>query len=532
VAQTLVALAAGADGLSSDEARKRLARHGPNALPERKSHPFIDFARKFWGLSAWMIELIALVSLMLHKWADLWIALALLVVNAILSFLQEHRAAAAVSALRSRLQVMARVRRDQAWQVVSAQTLVPGDVVRLRSGDFVAADAQILSGMLQVDQSALTGESRQVARTTDGVLYSGSIVQHGEATAIVTATGLDTYFGRTAQLVESAHPKLHVEDVVTRVVKWLFLIVGTLVAITVVVSLVEGLRLLDILPLSLVLLMSAVPVALPVMFTVSMAVGSMELARHGVLVTRLSAAEDAANMDIVCADKTGTLTMNRLSFVRALPRSGFTAEDVLRVAALASQDADQDAIDLAFLRAARDRHVLDENVTPLSFTPFSPATRRTEALVALGGTRLRVMKGALRTVAATVGLGGAAVDDLEAQATIEAGRGSRVLAVAQAAGAQSWQLVGLALLQDAPRPDSRQLVDELRALGVEVKMLTGDSLPVARAVAAEVGLGDIVRGSDLKRADSQATASAVIAQSDGFAEVFPEDKFLVVQKLQ
>jgi plasma-membrane proton-efflux P-type ATPase len=531
--KTDVTSVAALTGLSSEEARKRLAETGPNAIPEAKSHPLIGFARKFWGLSAWMIELIVLVSFILHKWTDLWVALALLIVNAILSFLQEHRAAAAVSALRKRLQVTARVLRDQTWQAIPAQELVPGDVVRVRSGDVVPADARLIEGALQVDQSALTGESREITKTNDAALYSGSIVRDGEATALVAATGLRTYFGRTTQLVESAHPKLHVEEVITRVVRWLFLIVGTLVAIAVVASLVEGLYLLDILPLSLVLLMSAVPVALPVMFTVSMAVGSMKLARQGVLVTRLSAAEDAANMDVVCADKTGTLTMNRLSFMGALPQPGFTTEDVLHIGALASQEADQDPIDLAFLRAARGHQLLDSDTALISFTPFSPKTRRTEALVECSGVKTRVMKGALRTVAEAAGLDAAAVAALEAKASEEARQGVRVLAVARADGEAPLRFVGLALLHDAPRSDSRRLIDELHSLGVAVKMLTGDALPVARAVAHELGLGEIVRAPELHAAAASATGTADLVQgSSGIAEVFPEDKFLVVKSLQ
>lgn len=532
--ETLISLASNSSGLSGEEATTRLAQEGPNAVPEAKAHPLIGFARKFWGLSAWMIELIVIVSFFLQKWTDLWIALALLLVNAGLSFLQEHRASAAVSALRKRLQVTARARRDQVWQPIPAQELVPGDVVRVRSGDFVAADAQIIAGTLRVDQSALTGESRELAKTSNDLLYSGSIVREGEATAVVTATGLKTFFGRTTHLVESAHPKLHIEEVITRVVRWLFLIVAILVAVALVASFVEGLHPIDILPLLLVLLMSAVPVALPVMFTVSMAVGSMELARRGVLVTRLSAAEDAANMDMICADKTGTLTMNRLSFLGALPEPGFTAEDVLRMGALASQEADQDPIDLAFLRAIGDRKLVDSGAALISFTPFSPKTRRTEALVEHGSIRTRVMKGALRTVAEAAGLDSAAVAALEAKATEEAKQGVRALAVARADGEGPWQFVGLALLRDAPRPDSRQLIDELRSLGVAVKMLTGDALPVARAVASELGLGEIVRAPELHAAGGAAATGTreLIQGSSGFAEVFPEDKFVVVKSLQ
>jgi magnesium-transporting ATPase (P-type) len=496
------------EGLTSAAARRRFERDGPNEVAEKRAHPLARIAGKFWGLSAWMLELIVVLSFVLHKVADLWVALALLIVNAVLSFLQERRASAAVAALRRRMHVTARVLRDGTWQAIAARELVEGDVVRLRAGDFVPADLRLLDSELRIDQSALTGESQEVGKQVDDAVYSGSIVRRGEATGVVVATGAATYFGRTTQLVASARPKLHVEEVVTRVVKWLFLIVGVQVAVVLVGSLAEGLPLADILPLSLVLLMSAVPVALPVMFTVSMAVGSLELARRGVLITRLSAAEDAANVDILCADKTGTLTLNQLSLAGALPQPGFTQDAVIRHGALASNEADQDPIDLAFLRAASERGLLDGAAKQLSFVPFSPETRRTEALVEAGGVLVRVMKGALSTVAQATGLEPTALADLKGRASEEAQRGYRVLAVARAEGDAPLRLVGLALLYDAPRPDSRQLIAELRSLGVEIKMLTGDALPVAREVGRELGLTDVV------------------------AEVFPEGKFAVVKDLQ
>ncbi len=530
-AETLRALGSNRDtGLTTADAKARLAQTGANESPQRRAHPLLRLAKKFWGLSAWMIEAIALLSFILHKRADLWVALSLLVMNALLSFLQEQRAAAALAALRHKLQVTARVLRDGQWSSAPARELVPGDIVRVRIGDFVPADVQLLDGSLQIDQSALTGESREIAKTADEKLYSGSIVRQGEATAVVVATGLKTYFGRTTQLVESAHPKLHVEEVIARVVKWLLVIVGVLVATAVVASLVEGLRLLDILPLTLVLLMSAVPVALPVMFTVSMAVGSMELARQGVLVTQLNAAEDAANLDVLCADKTGTLTLNRLSLTGALPQPGFADDDVVLAGALASNEADQDPIDLAFLHAARERKLLDGAAKTRSFVPFSPKTRRTEAVVELGGRETRVMKGALRTIAEAAALDAAALAALEQRADAEAQRGFRVLAVARADGDGPLRLVGLAVLYDAPRPDSRKLIDELRSLGIGVKMLTGDALPVAREIARELGLGEIVRAPELRQDGERAVD--VTRATDGFAEVFPEDKFLVVKRLQ
>jgi len=532
-ADALASLGSGREtGLTSEEAAARLLRDGPNDIAEQKSHPALALARKFWGLSAWMIELIAVLSFLLDKVADFVIALALLVANAALSFLQEQRASTAVAALRGRLQVTARVLRDRTWRVIPAPGLVSGDVIRVRSGDFVPADAQIVDGTLRADQAALTGESREIEKVVDDLLYAGSVVKQGEATAVAVATGVRTYFGRTTQLVEAAHPKLHVEEVVTRVVRWLFTIVGVQVAIAVAVALTKGTSLVEILPLALVLLMSAVPVALPVMFTVSMAVGSIELARRGVLVTRLSAAEDAANMNVLCADKTGTLTMNRLTFVSASPQPDFTEDDVIRDGAAASSEADQDAIDLAFLRAARERRLLEGAGKVLSFAPFSPKTRRTEAAVERSGQHFRVIKGALRTLSEAAGLKEAAIAALEARADEGARKGLRSIAVARAAGGGPFRLVGIALLSDALRPDSRDLIEELRSLGVAVKMLTGDALAVARETARTLGLGDVVRAPKLRAAESASKAAELVRDSGGFAEVYPEDKFLVVEGLQ
>ena len=494
-------------GLTTEDARARLARDGPNAVPEAPRHPLRDFARRFWGISAWMIELIAVLSLALGKYVDAGVAAALLAVNAVLGFLQEQRAGAAVEALRKRLQVGARVLRDGEWRAVPAAELVAGDVVRVRAGDFVPADARILEGEARLDESALTGESRDVARAAGGELHSGAVVRRGEATAVVTATGTRTYFGRTTELVQSAHPALHVEAVVARLVRWLFVIVGILVAVAFVASVAEGLPLAEIVPLSLVLLMSAVPVALPVMFTVTMAVGAMQLGRRGVLVTRLNAAEDAASMDVLCVDKTGTLTMNRLALVGTLPVDGHAEGEVIRDGALASHEADRDPIDLAFLGAARERAALPA-ANVLAFTPFSPESRRTEARIEMDGHPRTVVKGAWRTVAELAGLEAQRLAPIESAANAAAAKGQRVLAVAAAEGEGPMQLLGLAFLADAVRPDSRELLDKLRALSVDVQMITGDARAVAQEVAQELGIREV------------------------FAEVFPEGKFDIVKRLQ
>jgi H+-transporting ATPase len=532
-AEALKTLSSNRDtGLAKVDADARLAKQGPNEVAEKRNHPILRFAKKFWGLSAWMIELIAVLSFFLHKHADVWVAVSLLVANAILGFFQEQRASAAVKALRSKLQVSARVLRDRSWQAVPARELVTGDVVRVRTGDFVPADVQLFDGTLRIDQSALTGESNEVDKKTDEAVYAGSTVRNGEATGVVVATGARTYFGRTTQLVEGAHPKLHVEEVTSRIVKWLLMIVGTLSAVTLVTALAEGLRLVDVLPIALVLLMSAVPVALPVMFTVSMAVGSMQLGRRGVLITHLSAIEDAANMDVLCADKTGTLTMNQLCLTGAVPEAGVEENDVVRAGALASNAANADPIDIAFLRAAKDRKLEDASVKTVSFEPFSAKTRHTEAVVEIGGKKSRVVKGALRTVAEATGMDAAAIVTLEKRANEEAKKGVRALAVARADSDGPLRLLGLALLYDPPRPESRSLIDELRALGVKVLMLTGDALPVAREIARVLGLGEIALAPKRDASQNDTPAAAPDLANGGLAEVFPEDKFLVVKSLQ
>ena len=360
VPDTLAALHVNPEkGLTHAEVGARRKENGYNEVAETKGHPVLKFLRKFWGVSAWMLELIMVLSAVLGKYSDLVVVGALLVINAVLSFMQESRAAGVVETLRRRLQVSARVLREANWQVIPARELVPGDIVRVRPGDIIPADVKLLTGALSVDQSALTGESKDADKAPGEVLSSGSVVRRGEGNGVVMLTGAKTYFGRTTELVQEARPKLHIEAVVAKVVRWLFVIVATLLGVVIVLSLIRGAPLLEMVPLMLVLLMSAVPVALPVMFTVSMAVGSKELAKRGVLVTRLSAAEDAATMDVLCVDKTGTITMNQLAVTGVIPLEQTTESDVLFAGALASQEANQDPIDLAFLAAAKAHHVFE-----------------------------------------------------------------------------------------------------------------------------------------------------------------------------
>jgi H+-transporting ATPase len=537
VPETLAALHVDPDvGLRYPEVDVRRKEHGYNEVTEETGHPVSQFLGKFWGISAWMLELIMILSAVLGKYSDLAVVSGLLVINAVLGFMQERRAAGVVSTLRRRLQVNARVRRESSWHTIAARELVPGDIVRVRPGDIIPADVKLLSGALTVDQSALTGESKDAEKASGELLSSGSVVRRGEGNGVVILTGAKTFFGRTTQLVRDARPKLHIEAVVAKVVRGLFAIVGALLLVVVVLALIRGAQLVEMVALMLVLLMSAVPVALPVMFTVSMALGSKELAQRGVLVTRLSASEDAATMDVLCVDKTGTITMNQLVVTGVTALQGASESDVLFAGALASQEANQDPIDLAFLAAAKDRHIFENipKVTPVSFVPFDAQNRRTEAVVEQNGQRLRVMKGAVRTVAEACALAPATIEALEARVIESALKGYRTLAVARGAQTGVPALVGLVALYDPPRPDARQLIAALRDLGVQVKMLTGDALAVASEIARGVGLPNIRRVADLKAAGSQpgGEETDLLAGADGFAEVYPEDKYIVVQRLQ
>jgi H+-transporting ATPase len=537
ISDTLAALRVNPEtGLAPAEVNDRRKENGYNEVADKKRHPLLTFLGKFWGISAWMLELIMVLSAVLKNYSDLAVVGALLVTNAMLEFLQEQRAAGVVETLRKRLQVSARVRRDSSWLVIPARELVSGDIVRVRPGDIIPADVKLLAGTMSVDQSALTGESAGVDKAPGDVLSSGSIVRRGEGNGVVILTGAKTYFGRTTELVQEARPKLHIEEVVAKIVRWLFVIVGVLLAVVVVLSVIRGAPLMEMVPLMLVLLMSAVPVALPVMFTVSMAVGSRELAKRGVLVTRLSAAEDAATMDVLCVDKTGTITENELTLTGVSPQEGATEADVLFSGALASQESNQDPLDLAFIAAAKEKHVFDglSPFTPVSFAPFDARTRRTEAVIEQSGERIRVMKGAVQTIAEACGLQPTAIAALDAQVNASAAKGYRTLAVARGPEKGTPVLLGLVSLDDPPRPDARQLIATLLDLGVPVKMLTGDALPVAIEIGEGVGLPNIQRMADLKTAAARGgkEKSDLFADANGFAEVFPEDKYVVVKQLQ
>ncbi|MEM0123091.1 MAG: plasma-membrane proton-efflux P-type ATPase, partial [Conexivisphaerales archaeon] len=519
-------------GLSDGEIKKRIEQYGYNEIEEKKQSSIKRLAKKFWGLTSWMLEITMVLTLVLHRDLDFYVVTGLLLLNVILGFAQEQRAGSALEALKQKLHVMTKVIRGGAWKSVSARELVPGDIIRVRAGDFVPADVRIIEGNVEVDQSALTGESLTVSKEKEDQVFSGSVIKRGEITGVVVGTGPRTFFGKTTELVRIAKPKLHMEEVISQVVKWLLVIVIILLGAALAFSVLKGQNLFDLLPLALVLIVSAIPVALPAMFTITMALGSMELSKKGVLVTRLSASEDAASMDTLCVDKTGTITHNTLSVVDIVPLNGHTQDDVIAYGTLASEEANQDPIDMAFINNAKSRNLNFSKYTVKQFVPFDPATKRTEATVNFDGHEIKILKGAVNIISQLCQMDKGMQEQVNDAVDKMANNGYRSLGVGLIDGNKT-ELVGVVGLYDKPRADSSKLITELRSLGVAVKMLTGDAAPIARRMASLVGLGDnVAEAPEFRKITDETKLAEVIEKSDGFAEIYPEDKYKIVKSLQ
>jgi len=507
-------------GLTSAEARDRLAKLGPNAMPDTSVHPLRMALDKFWAPVPWMLEAAIALQIALGDYAQAAIIAGLLVFNAAIGLLQESRAQATLAALRSRLALTAAVRRDGAWKIVPAADLVPGDVVKLSLGGVVAADVHLTAGEVLLDQSMLTGESVPIEAGAGAQTYAGALVRRGEAVAAVMATGARTKFGRTAELVRTAHVVSSQQKAVLRVVRNLAVFNGVLIVLLVAYASFLRMPLAEIIPLVLTAVLASIPVALPATFTLAAALGARALAKRGVLPTRLSAVDEAASVDVLCADKTGTLTRNALTVTTVRPMPGFDAAHVLALAALASSDAGQDPVDVA-IRAAASKPIADAPHL-VTFTPFDPATKMSEASVAdAAGATQRVVKGAFSVVSGLAQSAPAA----SAAATELEGQGYRVLAVA-AGPATAMQLIGLIALSDPPRTDSAALVTELHALGVRTVMVTGDAPATAAIVAHAVGiLGAVCPPGPIPDAVHPETFAV-------FAGVLPEDKYKLVKAFQ
>ena len=524
------------DGLSQAEAQKRLTQYGPNEIEEKKTNPFLKFLTYFWGPIPWMIEGAVILSGVVRHWPDFFIILVLLVSNAVVGFWEEHQAGNAIAALKAKLAIKAKVKRDGKWITPAARELVPGDVIRVGLGDIVPADARLLAGdPVEVDQSALTGESLPATRKSGEAVFSGSVIRQGEIGALVYATGANTYFGKTAQLVQEAHTVSHFQRAVLKIGDYLIILAVTLVVLILAVALFRGDPILNTLQFALVLTVAAIPVAMPTVLSVTMAVGARLLARKEAIVTRLSAIEELAGVDVLCSDKTGTLTQNKLTLGDPFSVNGIPADHVILCAALASRAEDKDTIDLAVIGGLKNDQAL-KSYQVVHFQPFDPVHKRTEATVkAVDGKQFNVAKGAPQVILEMSTNAGEVKPGVEKAVNEFAARGFRSLGVARADQEGKWQFVGVLPLFDPPREQAKATIASARQMGVSVKMVTGDQIAIARETARQLGLGtNILDASGLGDTKHHETAQSAeaIEKADGFAQVFPEHKFHIVDVLQ
>ncbi len=527
-------------GLSSAEAQKRLAQYGPNDIEEKKQSWVLKFLSYFWGPIPWMIEIAAGLSAILGHWDELYIIIFLLVFNAVIGFWQEFKASSALDALKGALALKARVLRDGKWQEIPARELVPGDYIRILQGDIIPADVKLVEGKyLTVDESALTGESLPVTKQSGDVAYSSSIARQGEMNALVIGTGMHTKFGRTAQLVQKAGAVSHLQRAVLHIADYLIYISLGLATLLVIVQLFRGDQLLTIFQFVLILVVASIPVAMPAVISVTMALGALALSKEKAIVSRLQAIEEMAGVDVLCSDKTGTLTQNKLTLGEVVTFGVDDPQEVILVGALASKRENPDPIDQAIINALKDNDLLSR-YQQTDFVPFDPVNKRTEATIRdESGRAFKVTKGAPQVI---IGLSDADEETKsKAEKVVEelAEKGYRTLGVARADGEDApWKLLGILPLFDPPREDSADMIKHAAEYGVQVKMVTGDNLAIAKEIGKKLGIGTNIlpadkifsQGMDPDHLDEK-TIDA-IEKAGGFAQVYPEHKYGIVKALQ
>ena len=524
------------DGLTQAEAKKRLIQYGPNEIVEEKTNMLLKFLSYFWGPIPGMIEVAVILSAVVRHWPDFFIILLLLVANAVVGFWEEREAGDAIDALRAKLAIKARVKRDGKWMNPPAREVVPGDIIRLRLGDIVPADARLLDGdSVEVDQSALTGESLPAEKKPGDAVFSGSIIRQGEIGALVYATGENTYFGKTAQLVETAHTVSHFQKAVLKIGNYLIILAVALVVVIITVAIFRGDPILSTLQFALVLTVAAIPVAMPTVLSVTMAVGARLLAKKQAIVSKLVAIEELAGVDLLCADKTGTLTQNKLTLGDPFSVNNIPNEQVILNGALASRADNNDTIDLAVLGGVKNEQTL-KNYEVVHFMPFDPVHKRTEATVkGTDGKQFRVSKGAPQVILELSANREEVKPGVDKSVNEFASRGFRSLGVARADQDGQWQFVGVLPLFDPPRVDARETIATALAMGVKIKMVTGDALAIAKETAKKLDMGtnilDAAALGDSKKEETAQVAES-IEKADGFAQVFPEHKFHIVDVLQ
>ena len=526
------------NGLSKSDAQARLAFYGLNTIQEKHKSPLLKFLSYFWGPIAWMIEIAAILSAVVHDIEDMVIILVLLFFNAVVGFWQEYQASNAIAQLKKNLALKARAFRDGQWSSIDATNLVPGDLVKIRLGDVVPADIALLEGdYLSIDQSALTGESLPVNKRTGDLIYSSSITKQGEMTGVVTSTGVHTYFGKTAKLVSSAKTVSHFQKAVMHIGDYLIFISLALVVILVLVGLERHLPIMELVQFALILTVASIPVALPAVLSVTMAVGAIKLAKLKAIVSRLESIEELAGMDILCSDKTGTLTQNKLTLGEPVMFNGANEHEVILSAALASDIENPDAIDSAILQKLNDDKALQSFQTQ-HFMPFDPVQKRTETDIKTGQNHLfKVSKGAPQVVLDLCNPDNSLRERAEKTVNEFALKGYRALGVAKTDEAGHWIFLGILSLFDPPREDAASTIKDAKAHGVDIKMVTGDNIAIAKQIAAELGLGEnILLANQIIKAKDKEDIIHNVAQcaerADGFAQVFPEHKYWLIKDLQ
>jgi H+-transporting ATPase len=549
IAQELKRLGSSPDGLSSAEAQSRLAKYGPNAIQAHEESRWHKLLGYFWGPIPWMIEAAALISLARQDWPDFVVVGGLLLYNAAVGFWQDNKAASALAALKKGLALKARVRRDGAWTTIDATQLVPGDVVSVSGGEILPTDMLLIDGKyLSVDQAALTGESLPVSKKVGDGAYSGSIAKQGAMTGLVTATGNSTFFGRTAKLVASAGAKSHAEQAVLRIGDFLILLAAALAAVLVGTQVWQDIVVQgtwswaaagSIAQFVLVLLVASVPVAMPAVMSVTMALGALALSKQKAIVSRLSAIEELAGVDVLCSDKTGTLTMNQLTLQEPIAFGNVSRDDLVLGAALASQRQSEDAIDQAVIKALSNPAALDKYKS-VDFVPFDPVNKKTVGVVTgTDGKKLHFAKGAPQAIAALCRLDADTARNYDAKVQELASRGTRALGVAKSEDdGHTWTLLGILPLLDPPRPDAKATIQQAEKLGLSVKMVTGDDVAIGGEISRQLGLGEhLLVASDVFPKDVDPkniplNAAEAVERADGFGRVFPEHKFEIVKALQ
>ena len=524
-------LSSSKDGISSSQAQKRLQTYGPNEISEKKENPIIKFLKYFWGPIPWLIEIAIILSAIIQHMEDLIIISTLLALNAVIGFWQEHKADNAIELLKEKLALKARVLRDGKWHEISAKEIVPGDIIHIGSGDIIPADSKIVDE-ISADESALTGESLPLDKKASDIVYSGSIVSQGETNALVIATGLNTYFGKTAQLVEKAETQSFLQTTVIKIGDYLIILAVFMVTIIFIASLFRNESFFTTLQFALVLVVASIPVALPAVLSVTMAVGAVALAKKEAIVSKLVAIEEMASVDILCADKTGTITKNELTLGEIKAFESFKEEDILLYGILATQKDSKDPIDVAILTKAQEKSTEIKGYKITRFKPFDPVSKRTEASIESESKQFKVSKGAAQVILSLTGDDKKVADKMNEYVNKFAEKGYRALGVAKTDESGKWQYAGLFGLYDPPRKDSAETIKTAESMGVDVKMVTGDHIAIAKEVSKQVNLGtDIIIPKDfVDKLDRK--AEKIVEETDGFAEVFPEHKYHIVELLQ